>query len=102
MAKLPVKNPVKRRGTYPDQKPFHPTDFSFFVRQLAPGEQICMQVHGRTLVYPVLKQINHPTRGLIWTDAIGDLEILYDNEIFTVFIRNITKNCNLKIKFKIV
>lgn len=98
----PVRNPVKRHGAYRDQKPIHPSDLSFFVKHICAGQTLQLQVHGRTLLYPVLKKITHPTQGVVWTDAIGDLEIFYDEQIFCVYIKNVTKNCDLTIKFKIV
>jgi hypothetical protein len=95
-----VKDPVARSGAYVNQKPIHPTDISFREATLGPDQEIVLQVNGRTVLYPVFKLVS-TIRGNMWTDAIGDLEIFYDENIVNVYIRNVS-NCTYKIKFKIV
>lgn len=103
MVRNKIRHPIKRHGTYPDQKPIHPKDISFVEKVLAPNQIYSFQVSGRTLLYPVLKKINHLERGIVWTDAIGDLEILYDADLEYVFIKNMNRSCGpLTIRFKIV
>jgi hypothetical protein len=99
-SKPPVRDPVKRNNAYPTQKPIHPTDISFREAFLNPGQEIVLQVNGRTLLYPVFKLVN-TIRGPMLTDAISDLEIFYDDDIVNVYIKNVSP-CAYKIKFKIV
>jgi hypothetical protein len=98
--KTPVRNPVNRLNSYPSQKPIHPTDISFQETVLNPGQEIVLQVNGRTVLYPIFKLMSTP-RGNLWSDAIADLEIFYDQDITNVYIKNVTI-CILRIKFKIV
>ena len=52
-----VRNPVKRRGAYPDQKAMHPNETNFVERTILPCAEFCIQTNGRHIVYPVLKKI---------------------------------------------
>ena len=96
----PVKDPVTRRNAYPSQKALHNTEISFQETILNPGQEIVLQVNGRTVLMPVFKKVS-TTRGDMWTSAIGDLEIFYDADIVNVYIKNISP-CIYRIKFKIV
>jgi hypothetical protein len=98
--KTPIKNPVTRHSSYPDQKPLHSSDISIRDLTLAPDQEVCLQVNGRTIILPILKLV--PTsRGNLWTEAVGDLEIFYDEDLTNVFIRNVSP-CTYRIRFKIV
>lgn len=101
--KRTTRNPVKRKGTYPNQKPLHQTDTNFVERCLGPGGRADIQTNGRMVVYPVLKRIEHPIFGEnVWVDAIGDLDIAYiGDNLENVCIINVSE-CDICVRFKIV
>lgn len=96
-----VKNPVKRHRAYPDQKALHPNETNFVERVLQPYQTFCIQVNGRSIL-KVLKRVNYPQEGYRWTDAYGDIEVIYDDNMDNAYIRNMNPNCTLTIRFKVI
>lgn len=98
-----VRNPVKRRGAYPDQKALHPSETNFVERTLAPCQEFCIQVNGRSIL-SILKRIEHADApsGFVWTDATHEVEVIYDDNMDNAYMRNINPNCTLQLKFKII
>lgn len=98
---IAVKNPVKRHQAYPDQKALHPSETNFVERTLAPNQEFCIQVNGRSILN-VLKRIATSESGIYWAEAYGDIEVIYDDNMDNAFIRNVNPNCTLTIRFKVI
>lgn len=98
-----VRNPVKRRGAYPDQKALHPNETNFVERTLAPYQVFSIQVNGRSVV-SILKRITHPDAPaeFIWTDGSADIEIVYDDNMDNAYLRNMNPNCTLRVRLKVI